>query len=466
VGQKKQIKDLEEQNRSLVDKNKQIEEEYRKVLAFRTLMDSYKDQVAALETNNQDLIRENRRLDYDMKHLAAKVEGLETERMGYTDHIQSLEDRVREMEFGGVGGLDPFFQPRSSVNNNGGDDDDDDMLGDNLEDAFNEANPTTLKLKINNLERQIKTLQEEKEDSTGGQRAVALQFLLDEANRLKKKVEQDWLMAASERDMLEADMKRIKEGIPAALQDTSKPTMALRAHIIDLEKETASLRERIVEMENKVQAGIGATATAASSVPGASLGRSEHPSLSELREQNRQQAEQIKKLLLEKNHMLTQQIEDKNRVEKERNINSQLMVGNESHIQLKEENAKLHEEIARLQEQHKQMHDKMQKAKEFIKQQDKLFKETKANTPKDNGSEEAITSLKAEVKSKEMEIERLMKQIHDIKLRARRELQLMSSAWHDINQQVQRHGNTKQQRAQPTSWLAQQRLTLGQSKRQ
>lgn len=92
---------LEEQNKSLVEQNKQIEEDYRKVLAFRTLMDSYKDQVAALETKNQELIREKNRLDYDVKHLAAKVEGLETERMGYTDHIQSLEDRVREMEFDG-----------------------------------------------------------------------------------------------------------------------------------------------------------------------------------------------------------------------------------------------------------------------------------------------------------------------------------------------------------------------------
>ena len=46
---RKQNKELENANHELVNRNHKIEDEYRNVLAFKTLMDSYKDQVANLE---------------------------------------------------------------------------------------------------------------------------------------------------------------------------------------------------------------------------------------------------------------------------------------------------------------------------------------------------------------------------------------------------------------------------------
>lgn len=278
-------------------------------------------------------------------------------------------------------------------------------------------------------------------------------------------------------------MMRIKEGIPAALQSTSNSTMALRAHIIDLEKETASLRERIDAMESKVQADIGATAataltTASSSVPNSPSDISEHASISELREQirqqseqikqqseqNRQQSEQIHKLMLEKDRLQTQQIEDKNRLLETEKINNQLnnqlksnpvglksIGGDEVSRQLREENANLQKQIS-------DMQVKMQKAKEFIKQQDKLFKETKANQPKDNSYEEAVKSLQAQVESKEKEIDNLKKQIREVRIQSRREQQLILAAWLDLGRRLQRDSTNL--RSLPSSWLAQQRQTL------
>ncbi len=41
---------LEKQNADLVDKNVSLEEEYRKVAAFKPLMESYKSQIADLES--------------------------------------------------------------------------------------------------------------------------------------------------------------------------------------------------------------------------------------------------------------------------------------------------------------------------------------------------------------------------------------------------------------------------------
>ncbi|RUS15059.1 hypothetical protein BC937DRAFT_92954 [Endogone sp. FLAS-F59071] len=447
-------------------------------------MDSYKDQVAALETKNQELIREKNRLDYDVKHLAAKVDGLETERMGYTEHIQSLEERQKRHKVEEQGheldstlnspinilfpsplpgvGLDPFFQPRTSITRDDDDDDDNFGLGNNLEDALNDTNTRTLKLRIGDLERQIKTLQEERSDSTGGHRAIVLEHQLEDANRLKAKFEKNYVDAATERDILEADMKRIGGDISAALQNTNSP-IALRARIVDLEKE---LRERIVEMEGKVQTGIGATTTtditASSGVPIAPPDISEHASISELREQIRQQNEQIRKLMLEKDHLQTQQIEDKNRLLDMEKNNNQLKsnlvdlksVGGDEVLRL------LREENANLQKQHNEMQIKMQKAKEFIKQQDKLFKETKANQSKDNTYEEAVKSLQAEVESKSKENENLKKQIHEVRLQSRREQQLILSAWNDLGRRLQLQRDNVSSRS-PSSWLAQQRQTLG-----
>jgi protein HOOK3 len=92
---------LEDQNVQLLERNQTIEEEYRKVLAFKTLMDSYKDQVASLETKNNELLREKNRVEYDLQHLTKKVQSLEEDKAHDTDQIQLLEDRLQEFEMNG-----------------------------------------------------------------------------------------------------------------------------------------------------------------------------------------------------------------------------------------------------------------------------------------------------------------------------------------------------------------------------
>jgi protein HOOK3 len=97
---RKQIKALEDQNHTLMDRNQQIEDEYRKVLAFKTLMDSYKDQVAMLETKNNELIREKNKLEYELTQSTKKVEVLELDRARDSDRIQYLEDNLQEVQLG------------------------------------------------------------------------------------------------------------------------------------------------------------------------------------------------------------------------------------------------------------------------------------------------------------------------------------------------------------------------------
>jgi hypothetical protein len=95
------------------------------------------------------------------------------------------------------------------------------------------------------------------EDSTsgGGQKVVVLQHLLEDANRMKSQFEKDYLEASQERDILNSDMARIREGIPDALLDQSQNTMSLRLHIIDMEKESKSLRDRNAKLEARIAQG-------------------------------------------------------------------------------------------------------------------------------------------------------------------------------------------------------------------
>ncbi|KAK3815226.1 MAG: HOOK protein-domain-containing protein, partial [Benniella sp.] len=55
---RRQMKVLEEQNQELLNRNKEVEQEYRKVLAFKSLMDSYKEQIMNLENKNSTLAKD------------------------------------------------------------------------------------------------------------------------------------------------------------------------------------------------------------------------------------------------------------------------------------------------------------------------------------------------------------------------------------------------------------------------
>jgi hypothetical protein len=97
-----ELQALEDQNVQLMERNQTIEEEYRKVLAFKTLMDSYKDQVATLETKNNELIREKNKMEYEMQHMTKRVQSLEEDKANDTEQIQLLEDRLQEIEMNGI----------------------------------------------------------------------------------------------------------------------------------------------------------------------------------------------------------------------------------------------------------------------------------------------------------------------------------------------------------------------------
>lgn len=313
------MKILEDQNHNLMENNQKIEDEYRNVLAFKTLMDSYKDQVAMLETKNRELVREKNKLEYDYDQQAKKIELFEADKVRDEERIQSLEDQLQETQLGMNPIIErPNVEGGAAVDNEYMDIDDYD-LNDNLEDALKESNVTELKLSKRRLERQVKKLQEEK-SAGGGQKVVVLQHLLEDANRLKAKFEKNYLDVSQERDILQSDMARIREGIPDALVDQSSHTLSLRLRINDLEKEIKSLNATIEKLEKRISEG---RFTDTDDDMRNRFSEMESRS-KELEEKTKQQLQDINKLLLEKDMLQGQSIEQKDLLLEKERLNSEM----------------------------------------------------------------------------------------------------------------------------------------------
>lgn len=91
---------LEERNHALIEHTQKLEDEYGSLIAFKSLMESYKDQVAELQTQNNELIREKNRVDYELTQATKKLDLMEDERIRDSDRIQLLEDHLQEAQFG------------------------------------------------------------------------------------------------------------------------------------------------------------------------------------------------------------------------------------------------------------------------------------------------------------------------------------------------------------------------------
>lgn len=100
---RRHIKALEEQNTSLLERSHQVEDEYRKVLAFKTLMDSYKQQVQQLESSHLEIVKMKGQLDAQMTSLVDRSNFLEDERDRGAEQVQILEDHIKELELVGAG---------------------------------------------------------------------------------------------------------------------------------------------------------------------------------------------------------------------------------------------------------------------------------------------------------------------------------------------------------------------------
>lgn len=188
----------------MLDKNASLEDEYAKAAAFKPLLDSYKSKVDTLETKSAALQRDMEGLKLELDRAKEAARKAEEERQRGAETLLAFEERVQELEATGPAST----KMRRSDTGTSVDEAEAGGLGLELDDAMGGATMTDLKLRIRRLERELKRTGTNDE---AGSPAV-MQDLLDEANRLKDKYQQDYLAEHREKLVLGARLDEIASG--------------------------------------------------------------------------------------------------------------------------------------------------------------------------------------------------------------------------------------------------------------
>lgn len=225
------LQSLEKQNADLVDKNAALEDEYRKVSAFKPLMESYKNQIMDLESKSASKSQEIDKLNFELDQARTKLKITTEERTKDAEALELYQERVRELELTSTirsrpsnseslksppltqGETVPLStelneEPNSAVDLEV-DDHREQGLGGELDDAITGTTMTDLKLQIRKLTRELESVRKNEADAS---RILVLENLLEDSNRLKARYESDYLAAHREKLILQRDLEEIRNG--------------------------------------------------------------------------------------------------------------------------------------------------------------------------------------------------------------------------------------------------------------
>lgn len=222
---RRHVKALEEQNATLVDQNAALEEEYRKVSAFKPLMESYKNQITELETKNSSRAKEIDALKYEVEQAKTRLKVAAEERVRDSEALELYQERVRELEAPrsaipktptaatSPGGFNSTTGVSGSLEGElrASEDDAADVqgLGGELDDAVTGTTMTDLKLQIRKLKRDLEAASKNQAEAS---RILVLENLLEDANRMKARYESDYLQAHREKLVLQTELEEIRSG--------------------------------------------------------------------------------------------------------------------------------------------------------------------------------------------------------------------------------------------------------------
>ncbi|KAI0028523.1 HOOK-domain-containing protein [Vararia minispora EC-137] len=494
------VKSLEKQNADLVDKNASLEEEYRKVAAFKPLMESYKAQIGELEAKMSARAQELDTARFELDQTRTQLRITSAERTKDAEALELYQERVRELE---LLSQRPVTKPKPVATSGpapapGGDaqtpvtpsalDDElvDQSFGEELDNALSGTTMTDLKLQVRRLERELAAKAQGGADAS---RVLVLENLLEDATRAKGRYEADYLAAHREKLVLQANLEEIRSG--KALGDGAEAAIALRQRLNETVDELDALKREHTALEvkhealqkeltvaksdlnlvNKDQLDILAALreSVAEDKTGLEAERARlREQLKELGEKNRLQLEQINGLLLEKVSLQSDSIGQRERMlARERDIGELRAALNGGPVpeDVKARVLSLHEDNVLLKEQVRTTQEKLAKARAFIKNQDKLFKEEHAKTAAlGGGLGESDGAARAQLAIVTEERDRARRNLIETKQRYRKEQELVLSHVHatamaGVRDQLGRLAAPV--RGVPTSWLGQQRRNLG-----
>lgn len=495
---RQRVKALEKQNADLIDKSASQEEEYRKVAAFKPLMESYKNQIADLEMKYSARSQEMETLKFELDENRTKLKIMAEERARDAETLELYQERVRELELTSQkpvrsSGSRRIDCPDSSTNvaelntsakDGTSDVDSDDHSGlgldGELDDAIAGTTMTDLKLKVRKLTRELEAVRKNEAEAS---RILVLENLLEDANRMKTRYENDYLNVHREKLVLLRNLDDIRNG--KSFGDGAEAAIALRQRLNETTEQFEILRKDHAELEvkllaqseelmivkadltlvNRDQLDILATLRDSVNEDKAKL-ETEIDHLKnqnrDLGDKNRMQLEQINTLLLDKVSLQTEGIDHREQMlQRERAFGDlrAAMSGKDIPEDLRLKMLALHEENISLRGSNKTTQEKLAKARQFIRAQDKLFKEQHASS-----ISSFPRSEEADIKTLE-DATRQMHLVVDATARYRREHELMSSLIHHICMPRIRTnlGGSYLTRPEPYSWLGIQRKNVSHS---
>ncbi|KAL2911966.1 hypothetical protein HK105_208576 [Polyrhizophydium stewartii] len=439
---KRSIKLLEEQLQASEDRNAALEDEFRKASGLKPLVESYKQQIAALEEKSSAAQVENTTLSFQFMETKAKLTRYEAEKSRDQDLIQELQERIRDLEFSADYGTKLAAEVSSS------------------EESSAEAEKKSFK--IAQLEHELARLRKERtEDSKKLGEIVVLENKLEDTARFKEKLEEDYKRLLESKMTLENELRQIRSS------DGNGASPDLLAKLHAAESEIARLR---------ASQGLPAETAPRSSgkPPGASSVEVDQllKKFEQLRSESASQNARIATLSQERESLQSAQIELKENLQRSERTNSELraaLAALETKGQSSDETTQklgaATQRLVQLTDQNVHLQESLKKAKEHIINQEKKIRSQQESDQKDTLAE-AVQSMQSMLKLKEMEVERCKKEIADTRNAARREQRLIMTAWYDMGMQFQQKMPSARLKAAnaavtSSSWLGQQRQGLG-----
>ncbi|KAI8072449.1 hypothetical protein BC940DRAFT_364911 [Gongronella butleri] len=103
---------------------------------------------------------------------------------------------------------------------------------------------------------------------------------------------------------------------------------------------------------------------------------------------------------------------------------------------------------------------------QMIKLYNQLLQEMTARFSNSRSSDEPASLISRAPRTKDEEYDLLRKQIHDVRVKSKREQQLVVSAWYDLAKRNHKEWTHLPSRSTPSSWLGRQRKLLDNQLRQ
>ncbi|CAG8466935.1 14312_t:CDS:10 [Ambispora leptoticha] len=469
---RRKLKNLEEDNHDLIERNRQIEDEYRKVANFKPTLDQYKRTIEALEKEKRELIDVRNKYEYEYKHMRAKIEAYEMEKARDMEKIELMEERLRELELVDGERLDRI------PNENG--EKDDDFVQPN----YPNYGETQLKLRINELQRELDGWREGKQPVDESE-IIMLNQMLDDAKKSKEKLEKDLSRTTREKIEIESKLARYESSFNNSGLDINKNSGARDRELFDTKKKLIEAQSKLKELEaerEQLQAKNNELTALIDNLEN----RSEDDFKAENIKLHRQNADRAKKI-----DQLKELVKAQHEViETSKIAESSLKVEREAHAEEVKRYQSMIEELKKqaafeqnlitaawydmgrriqrdnvsfqriqptswLGQQRRDSRGSIDGSSsvKYIRKMNEVEKELFNSIETLNT---AVSSLKIEREAHAEEAKRYQSMIEELKKQAAFEQNLITAAWYDMGRRIQRD-NVSFQRIQPTSWLGQQR---------